>query len=94
MNEWKNNHRALKSVAICFSEYIVGDIAVDISEGYFYAASMRRPISSDPTDQTGIYKAKIDGSNLSPVVLMTEGENLILSLSYNWAAGNMLKITN
>jgi hypothetical protein len=71
----------------CVSEYLVGDIAVDISEGYFYASSMRRPISTDSSDQSGIYRAKIDGSNLSPVVLMSDGENFIFSLSYNWAAG-------
>jgi hypothetical protein len=81
--------QAANVVAILISEYLLGDITVDISSGYFYIASMSRPVSQDLSDSTGIYRARIDGSNLSPVFLITGGDNFIFSLSYNWAAGNI-----
>jgi len=66
------------------SDYLLGDIVVDVSEGYYYTACINRPSDSD---SSGIYKARLDGTAKSPVLLLSTSDSYVLSMSFNWAAG-------
>jgi hypothetical protein len=65
-------------------DYLLGDIAIDISEGYYYVISMSRPTESD---SSGVYKARLDGTDKNPVILMSGVDSYVFAMTFNWAAG-------